>query len=251
MRYEWLPYNYTLAYENASEGLPLARPLNFRGDNPDPKYADVTDEYLWGDEVLIAPVTEAGARTRKVVFPAGEWINWNNPTLRYKGDSEATVQAPLDQLPMFVRAGSFIPQYTQPIENVTQYNPQFITVRYYPSAKETNYTLFDDDRKSPTSLADGKYQLTTFTGEKSARGIEIAMRTNGGSYVGMPEVRMMTFEIMDVAKPKNVSLSDGTQLEEAGSMKMIRQYGYVYDAATRTLSVRFPWNYTPLSLTIK
>ena len=251
MRYEWLPYNYTLAYENASEGLPLARPLNFRGDNPDPKYADVTDEYLWGDEVLIAPVTEAGARTRKVVFPAGEWINWNNPTLRYKGDSEATVQAPLDQLPMFVRAGSFIPQYTQPIENVTQYNPQFITVRYYPSAKETNYTLFDDDRKSPTSLADGKYQLTTFTGEKSARGIEIAMRTNGGSYVGMPEVRMMTFEIMDVAKPKNVSLSDGTQLEEAGSLKMIRQYGYVYDAATRTLSVRFPWNYTPLSLTIK
>ena len=251
MRYEWLPYNYTLAYENASEGLPLARPLNFRGDNPDPKYADVTDEYLWGDEVLIAPVFESGARTRKVVFPSGEWVNWNNPTLRYKGDSEANVQAPLDQLPMFVRSGSFIPLYTQPIENVTQYNPQLLTVRYYPSNKETSYTLFDDDRKSPTSLADGKYQLTTFTGEKSARGIEISLRTNGGVYPDMPEVRMMTFEIMDVAKPKSVKLSDGTDLPEAGSLKMIRQYGYVYDAATRTLSIRFPWNYAPLSLSIK
>ncbi|MDE6768445.1 MAG: DUF5110 domain-containing protein, partial [Muribaculaceae bacterium] len=251
MRYEWLPYNYTLAYENASEGLPLARPLNFRGDNSDPKYADIHDEYLWGDEVLIAPVTEQGARQRKVVFPAGDWINWNNPSLRYKGGTEATVKAPLEELPMFVRAGSFIPLYMQPIENVTQYNPQLLTIRYYPANKETNYVLFDDDRKSPTSLADGKYQLTYFTGVKSARDIEISLRTNGGTYTDMPAVRIMTFEIIDVAKPKSVSLSDGTDLPEFGSLKMIRQYGYTYDSATRTLSIRFPWNYTPISLNIK
>ncbi|MDE6795671.1 MAG: DUF4968 domain-containing protein [Muribaculaceae bacterium] len=251
MRYEWLPYNYTLAYENASEGLPLARPLNFRGDNSDPKYADIHDEYLWGDEVLIAPVTEQGARQRKVVFPAGDWINWNNPSLRYKGGTEATVKAPLEELPMFVRAGSFIPLYMQPIENVTQYNPQLLTVRYYPANKETSYVLFDDDRKSPTSLADGKYQLTYFTGVKSARDIEISLRTNGGTYADMPAVRIMTFEIIDVAKPKSVSLSDGTDLPEFGSLKMIRQYGYTYDSATRTLSIRFPWNYTPISLNIK
>ncbi|MDE5881304.1 MAG: DUF4968 domain-containing protein [Muribaculaceae bacterium] len=251
MRYEWLPYNYTLAYENASEGLPLARPLNFRGDNSDPKYADIHDEYLWGDEVLIAPVTEQGARQRKVVFPAGDWINWNNPSLRYKGGTEATVKAPLEELPMFVRAGSFIPLYMQPIENVTQYNPQLLTIRYYPANKETNYVLFDDDRKSPTSLADGKYQLTYFTGVKSARDIEISLRTNGGTYADMPTVRIMTFEIIDVAKPKSVSLSDGTDLPEFGSLKMIRQYGYTYDSATRTLSIRFPWNYTPISLNIK
>lgn len=251
MRYEWLPYNYTLAYENASEGLPLARPLNFTGENPDPKYAEITDEYLWGNEVLIAPVTEQGARQRKVVFPAGDWVNWNNPTLRYKGGTEATVKAPLDELPMFVRAGSFIPLYMEPIENVTQYNPQMLTVRYYPSTKESEYVLFDDDRKSPTSLADGHFQLTYFTGVKTTREIEISMRTNGGEYQGMPEVRMMTFEIIDVAKPKSVSLSDGTELEEFGNVKMIRQYGYSYDSATRTLSIRFPWNYKPTSLSVK
>ncbi len=251
MRYEWLPYNYTLAYENASEGLPLARPLNFRGDNPDPKYAQVTDEYLWGDEVLIAPVTEQGARQRKVVFPAGEWINWNNPSLRYKGGTEATVKAPLDELPMFVRAGSFIPLYEQPIENVTQYNPQLLTVRYYPANKETSYVLFDDDRKSPTSLADGAYQLTTFTGEKSSRGIEISLRTNGGTYADMPAMRMMTFEVIDTPRPKSVTLSDGTDLQEFGSPMMIRQYGYSYDSATRTLTLRFPWAYAPTSINIK
>lgn len=251
MRYEWLPYNYTLAYENASEGLPLARPLNFRGDNPDPKYAGITDEYLWGDEVLIAPVTEQGARQRKVVFPSGEWINWNRPTLRYKGGSEAIVKAPLDELPMFVRAGSFIPLYEQPIENVTQYNPQLLTVRYYPANKETSYVLFDDDRKSPTSLDDKAYQLTTFTGEKTTHGIEISLRTNGGTYPDMPALRMMTFEVIDIPRPKSVTLSDGTDLQEFGSVKMIRQYGYAYDSATRTLTIRFPWDYTPASLNIK
>lgn len=251
MRYEWLPYNYTLAYENASKGWPLARPLNFNGENPDPKYAGVEDEYMWGNEVLIAPVMEQGARQRKVVFPAGEWINFNNPSLRYKGETEAMVKAPLSELPMFVKAGSFIPLYEERIENVTQYNPQFLTVRYYPSSKESEYVLFDDDRKSPTSLADGKYQLTYFNGVKKTGETEISLRTNGGSYEGMPTLRMMTFEIVDVAKPGSVTLSDGNPMEEAASLKMIRQYGWTYDNETRTLYVRFPWTYTPLSITIR
>lgn len=70
-RYEWLPYNYTLAYENASAGLPLARPLNFSTDGTDNKYADVQDEYLWGADVLVAPVLAKGVRSRSVLFPEG------------------------------------------------------------------------------------------------------------------------------------------------------------------------------------
>lgn len=251
MRYEWLPYNYTLAYENASKGYPLARPLNFDGENADERYSNVGDEYMWGSEVLVAPVLEEGARKRKVLFPVGEWINWNNPKLRYKGGTEAVVSAPLSELPMFVKAGSFIPLCMAPIENVTQYDPAMLTVRYYPSAKETGYELFDDDRKSPVSLSEGKYQLTYFTGERRAGEMEISLRTNGGSYEGMPAVRMMTFEIMDVEKPKSVSLSDGSAMEEFGSPKMIRQYGWSYDTATRTLCVRFPWTYKPISITVK
>ncbi len=132
---------------------------------------------------------------------------------------------------------------------MTQYNPQLLTVRYYPSSKETTYTLFDDDRKSPTSLTDKAYQLTYFTGQMKGRELEISMRTNGGSYVGMPEMRLLTFEIVDVKKPKSLHLSDGTPLQEMASAKMIRQYGWSYDAATRILTVKFPFAYRPLSLT--
>lgn len=249
MRYEWLPYNYTLAYENTTKGYPLARPLNFNGDNPEEKYAEAKYEYMWGDEVLIAPVFTKGARTVRVLFPAGEWINYNNPRLHYAGGKTAVVPAPLDQLPMFVKAGSFIPLYTEPIENVTQYNPQFLTVKYFPSKEETSYTLFDDDRKSPNSIADKAYQLTTFTGSSSATETEISLSSNGGFYEGMPSVKMIKMEIVGTSRPKSVDVDD-IHLESFASVKLIRQYGWYYDAVTRTLTVQFPWDYENLSIHI-
>ena len=252
MRYEWLPYNYTLAFENAAYGLPLARPLNFRGDNPGAKYAAIDDEYLWGDEVLVAPVMKQGARSRRVVFPAGEWYDFFNTRVRFKGGTEAEVEAPLDMLPLYVRAGSFIPLYLQPVENTGDYDPQNITVRYYPAAEESTYTMFDDNRLSPTSLEDGAYQLTTFTGRRDDDYLTVKMETDGGTYEGMPEFRMLTMEIVDVNRPKSVSLrEEDMQLEPAASPKAIRQYGWSYDGATRTLTVRFPWSYKPECLEIR
>lgn len=194
MRYEWLPYNYTLAYENAAQGLPLARPLNFRGDNPGDRYASLTDEYLWGDNVLVAPVMKQGARKRSVLFPAGTWISWNNPALRYKGGTTAVVSAPLKELPLFVRAGSFIPQYLKKIENVGQYDPSVLTVKYFPSEQKTSYTMFMDDRKSPVSLENNDYQLTTFTGVKAGGRMEVTVSSKG-SYTGMPQTRTITLEV--------------------------------------------------------
>ncbi|MDE6095422.1 MAG: DUF4968 domain-containing protein [Muribaculaceae bacterium] len=250
MRYQWLPYNYTLAYENSAYGKPLARPLNFNGENPGERYSSLTDEYLWGDEVLIAPVMEQGARERKVLFPAGEWISYHHPSETYKGGTEATVKAPLEELPMFVRAGSFIPLYEGELENVSGYDPRSVVIRYYPSENKTGYTMFDDNRLSPTSLADGAYQLTYLTGESSGDAVTVSLKSNGGKYEGMPEVRMMTFEIINADKPGSVKMADGTVIDEEMSVKAIRQYGWAYDEATRSLFVRFPWNYEATGFTV-
>ncbi len=249
MRYQWLPYNYTLAYENSRYGLPLARPLNFRGDNEGDDYAAVNDEYLWGDEVLVAPVMTDKARQRTVLFPAGEWISWWNPTQKYKGGKSYTVAAPLDKMPLFVKAGSFIPQYERPIENVEQYDPTFLSVRYYASPQKSEYTLFEDDRKSPTSIEDGEYALIKFEADRKDGATEIRISTEGG-YKGMPESKMIELSVIGVAQPKEI-VWNGTPLERAQSLKMIRQYGYVYDAATRTAHLRFPYSPSLTTITVK
>lgn len=248
-RYQWLPYNYTLAYENTAHGLPLARPINFHSQAGSVD-ANNTDEYLWGSEVLIAPVFKKGATSRKVTFPAGDtWINWNKPSQTFKGGTTASVVAPLSQLPMFVKAGSFIPQYTMPIENVTQYDPTFLTVKYFPAAKQSSYTLFDDNRLSPTSLHDGQYQLIFFNAVPKAKGFEIAISSEG-AYDGMPQLRMLTFEVPGIAKPSTV-IVDGQKLEQVSTPKAIRNSAWSYDAATKTLTIGFGFNYTPLTLRVE
>ena len=247
-RYQWLPYNYTLAYENTAEGLPLARPVNFHSEAGTVD-ANITDEYLWGSEVLVAPVFKKGARSRKVVFPPGaDWVNWNNPKLSYKGGTTATVAAPLSQLPMFVKKGSFIPLYTRPIENVSQYDPKFLTVKFFPSSQSSSFTIFDDNRLSPTSLADGEYQLTTFTAVPQGKRLEIDIESDG-AYKEMPSVRMITLEILGIARPASVKL-DGQRLEAVSTPKAIRNAAWYYDAASRTLTVGFGYGYKPMQLTI-
>lgn len=255
MRYQWLPYNYTLAYENATTGAPLARPLNFRGSSPDDRYATIHDEYLWGDEVLVAPVMTPGARSRKVIFPQGsEWIDWHNPAIRHKGGTTAVVKAPLDKLPLFVKAGSFIPQYMEPLENVQQYDPRFLTIKYFPSPDESSYTLYDDNRLSPTSLDDEQYRLDTFTGRRYGSETHIRISSRG-RYEGMADVRMFTIEIQNTPRaPRSVTLSDtdGSQqlnLDSFSSVKAIRQQGWHYDARNRTLTIRIPYNDRSVDIT--
>lgn len=248
MRYKWLPYNYTLAYENATKGYPLARTLSFTGENTGWKYAKIENEYLWGNNVLVAPVMEQGARERVVDFPKGTWISWYDATKKYVGASTDTVSAPLEQIPLFVREGSFIPQYDLPIENVTQYDPAFLTLRYYPSSTPTQYVMYDDDRMSPTSLKDKAYQLATFSGQKDFSSVVVNLSASG-KYQGMPAAKNMTLEVMNVNKPTKVSLSDKNPMEEFESPKMIRQYGWYYDSETRTLTIKFSWNYKPLTVT--
>lgn len=239
-RYRWLPYNYTLAYENVTKGLPLARPLDFNSTDG-AKYADVTDEYLWGNEMLIAPVFKKGARSRKVTFPAGStWIDWYNPAKSYVGGTSATVAAPLDKLPMFVRRGAFIPLYDKEIQHTDEYNPAYLTVKYFPSAEQTEYTLFDDDRLSTRSLEEGMFQLTTFRGCRKGGETRIDI-TSTGTYPGMPKERILTFEIENVARPKQVT-ADGT---------ILSRDDWSYDARTRRLTVRLLYTSSSLTLTAK
>lgn len=223
------------------------RPVNIHGDETG-KLADESSEYLWGDNVLVAPVVKAGARTRKVTFPDGDWTDWNNPLKTYRGGTTATVQAPLQTLPLFVRAGSFIPQAQQQMQNTSEYDPALLTVKYFPAKEWTDYTLYDDNRLSPTSIEDGQYQLTTFSGSRQGSEIYIDISSEG-NYREMPPVRAITLQIVNTGAPKGVEIN-GEQLKSSGSPKAISQLGYSYDKATRTLSILLPYNYTKTEIKV-
>jgi alpha-D-xyloside xylohydrolase len=141
LRYQLMPYIYSLGYKTWATGAPIMRalPLDFPADT---KATDNRDEYMLGPAFLVAPVTEQGATSRQVYLPAGaDWYNFWTAE-RVKGGQTIDVSAPIDTIPLFVRAGSIIPMGS-PVESTHQ--AQAIEkIRVYPGA-DADFTLFSDD----------------------------------------------------------------------------------------------------------
>jgi alpha-D-xyloside xylohydrolase len=141
LRYQLLPYTYSVAYRSYQTGAPYMRAL-FMDFPEDPKATNIPDEYMYGPAFLVAPVTEQGATHRTVYLPAGcDWYNyWTNERLH--GGQTITADAPIDTLPLFVRAGSIVPLGSE-IQSAQA--PQTIaSVRVYPGA-DGKFTVFQDD----------------------------------------------------------------------------------------------------------
>ena len=141
LRYELMPYIYSIAYGTYQTGAPYMRAL-FMDFPSDPNVSDIPDEYMFGPAFLVAPVTEQGAISRGVYLPAGtDWYNyWTNERIR--GGQTITAAAPIDTIPLFVRAGSIVPLGTTVLS--TQEKQGIASVRVYPGA-DADFTLFSDD----------------------------------------------------------------------------------------------------------
>src|ERR1700722_2503086 len=141
LRYQLLPYTYSIAYRSYQTGAPYMRALfmDFPGD---PKAGDIPDEYMYGPAFLVAPVTEQGATHRTVYLPVGaDWYNyWTNERLH--GGQTVEADAPIDTLPLFVKAGSILPLGAE-VESA-QRSQTIASVRVYPGA-DASFTLFQDD----------------------------------------------------------------------------------------------------------
>lgn len=141
LRYTLMPYLYSLGRHTYDSGAPFMRALfmDFPGD---PKVANIGDEYMFGPAFLVAPVTDQGVESRQVYLPAGsDWYNyWTNEKLA--GGQTVTAAAPIDTIPLFVRAGSIVPMGAD-IPNTATAQP-LKEVRVYPG-RDAEFALYDDD----------------------------------------------------------------------------------------------------------
>ncbi len=111
LHYRFLPYIYDLLHEEQSNGLPVMRPLVMHYEN-DPVTFNLNDEFLVGEKLLVAPVVNPGETVRKVYLPEGLWYSLEKGE-RYQGPGFILEDAPLDHMPIFVKAGSVIPLYDE------------------------------------------------------------------------------------------------------------------------------------------
>ena len=159
LRYTLMPYLYSLGWFTHQTGAPFMRAL-FMDFGADPRVFDdriATTEYMFGPALLVAPVTEQGATTREVYLPAGsDWYNfWTNE--RIHGGQTITAKAPIDTIPLFVRAGSILP-LGAPVES-THEKQALAKIRVYPGA-DTEFTLYNDDGLT-YAYETGAHQITS------------------------------------------------------------------------------------------
>ena len=149
LRYQLLPYTYTLAWEARDRGLPLMRAMWLHYPD-DLRARGLGTQFMWGRDLLVAPVFTKGATSREVYLPDGDWYDWwtNEKT---KGGVTVTRAVDLATMPLYVRAGAIVPfdpvrQYTsQPVTEPT-------TLKVYTGA-DGQYTLYADDGISQEYVA--------------------------------------------------------------------------------------------------
>ncbi len=209
--YNLIPYTRSYLYQATQTGMPVMRSLIF--DYPEEKnFSDTWDEYLYGDEILVAPVTTTGATSRSVTLPAGHWMNYNDKRTVYDGAKSVTASAPLTTIPLFVREGAIIPR-----GEIVQLNNNWeanwkakLRMEIFPSAKTAS-------------------EFSYFTGEKAQK---IAVTPSGdGLTIEFGELGMPgTLEIY-CRGAKEIVTGDGRKLREGRD--------YSYDAGAQKLTVAF------------
>jgi alpha-glucosidase (family GH31 glycosyl hydrolase) len=242
LRQRLLPYIYSAAYESYASGVPVMRPLvlDYTADR---RVYDVDDEFFFGEALLVAPVTKAGAAGRQVLLPPGEWFDyWTGQ--RHAGDRTIEYAAAPDVMPLFVKAGAIIPM--QPTMTYIGEKPlDPLTLDIYPSVLSL-YTLYEDDGLT-LDYQRGTFAKTNVTVDARTSRMEIQVEPPAGPFGVAP--RRYEFRVHMDDAPEAVRI-DGTITprinppEAAGAAatwwfdRSARTLVIVTDAARKALEVR-------------
>ena len=237
LRYRLLPYIYTMAYENYTTGIPLARPLFF-DDPSDPLLAHESSSYLFGESILVSPVVTAGQTSKSVYLPAGRWIDiWSGQA--YQGGQTVIVATPLETMPAFVKEGSIIPM--QPLMDFSDERPlDTLMLAIFPSrTRPAHFTLYEDDGKT-LLYQSGAFALTEFTEELAETTMIIDLHPAAGTYTGRPSRRAYLTEVHGVSGAPHSVRENGLGIPQRSSYGELRQNGdgFFYDLGGGLLYVQ-------------
>ena len=227
LRYQLLPYYYSLAREAQQTGMPILRPLLLEFEREQRTLQYVEDQAMLGRSLLLAPVTEAHARIRHTMLPDGVWHDfWSAES--WDGPGEIEYPAPLHRLPLLVRGGSILPlgPILQSIPDRHQFNE--LELHCWPPYPAYGW-LYEDDGWS-TAYLQGKCAQTIFRAERQADQLLVHIEASRGSYEEQPVERRISLVIQRSQAPRKIWIDsdpEGSTLYQ----------NWAYDPASLTLRI--------------
>ncbi|MCC5930489.1 MAG: DUF5110 domain-containing protein [Cyclobacteriaceae bacterium] len=241
LRYSMLPYNYTLAYENSSQGLPLMRPL-YMLEPGNPALFSYSTAYSWGNDFVVSPILESGKKEQEVYLPEGSnWYHFYNRGL-YTGGKSYNITLSEDHIPVFVRAGAVIP-LTRPYMRSRHYSSDSMQVHIYrhPSVEKGQGYFYHDDGESTDAWEKEAFEKVVFSYSEKEGALEITAERTGNDYNGRPESRFLHFQLHHSQKRPSKINVDGIKLVKWKKQEPFKTNGYVYDKENEILHVFLTW----------
>jgi alpha-glucosidase len=181
LRYRLLPYIYT-SFAIASEtGAPVQRPLIFDHQH-DHAARDLDDQYLFGPDLLVAPVLKSGATARQVYLPKGTWYDWHTDDV-LSGPRYVRAEVTMDRIPLYARGGAVIPMWPSAPQSAGGHQPATIEVHVFVPATDGTYrsTLQEDDGTTFAANTGGRFR-TEFTVSRVGPQITMSAEVTGDGY---------------------------------------------------------------------
>ena len=230
LRYQLMPFLYTEFYKASTSGVPIMRPLMMEFPEDKTTYR-IDTQFMVGENILVSPVVEPGSTSRWMYLPAGEWYDfWTRK--KTDGGKWMQAEAPLDRLPVFVRAGAVIP-----MQQVVQYSDQApadpLTYEIFPST-EAKGICYEDDGNG-FEYTSGKYRKVEIKAEVKNGVVSVVRSAAEGSY-GIPNSSIVFSINGTKQKPAAVSLR-GKKIPEVSSLAGTKE-GWVFDARLMRLAVK-------------
>lgn len=233
LRYRLFPYIYSYARRAAEEGLPIMRPLALEYQD-DPITYTRDDQYLFGSELMVAPILDDSGR-RQIYLPRGKWVDYWTGRV-YLGPTLINYHAGLDTLPLFVRGGSIIPMGPE-ISYIGEKPLDPLTLDIYPADGEKgSFRLYEDDGESEDYMR-GIFSETLFESESEGGRVSVAIGERQGRY--LPGLARTIVLQVHRRRPNSVSVN-GLRLQEVGDRAALDSSasGWIYDGERNLVMVK-------------
>lgn len=244
LRYRLMPYLYTQTHVAERTGLPVMRALVLEFPEME-KVHRIENEFMWGDQLLVAPVVEEGAKSRKLRLPSGDWFDFESGK-HFEGGAEISTRVKIDSIPMFARAGAVVP-IREAVQYIGERSLNELTLVIFPG---NGRGLFYYDDGISYDYRGGEFVRESYAVEATAAGEDpdvgaarncdavFKFESREGHDTFLPATYLLAFRGRR-QKPVSVETGDGPlkHLKKSGAAEA-RDIGWWHDRATRTVYVR-------------
>ncbi len=236
LRYQLMPYIYNAFYQSSVASTPIMRPLIYNYQN-DPRTMGMDDQFLLGDNLLIAPVYQENQTARKVYFPAEEWYDfWTDEKI--VGPIEKLVDAPLEKIPVFIKAGTVLPRQ-EVMQYVSETKLDPLILHIYPKSGVSQDSFYEDDGISFDYIK-GMYCTTAFELSVDQKQLTFISDRIAGKF--LPADRSYLTKIHAVNQiPRLVKLNDKRLIKVTSMDQLLEnEQGWNFQPEYEVLNLKYP-----------